>query len=158
MKKEGPSGVLISLFFPFTPLLCSFRRNMWSFSVSLLAETKRAVSCCWILLLHPVLILIWSDSPKSLRHLGGHRQDCSSWHWHNNLRPVQPIAVWLNTRLAHTQLEENHLKCYVTSGDFINSLCTLTPLILTAWIPKLQLNDVFKHRKTGLSHAYCLCY
>lgn len=126
-------------------------------------KQKRAVSCCWILLLHPVLILIWSDSPKSLRHLRGHGQDCSRWHWYNNQRPMQPIAVWFLTIVSNAQLEEKHLKCCVTSDEFNYSLCThrnlLKPFISAAFLnSKLQLNHLFKNRKTSSTYieVYCL--
>lgn len=79
-----------------------------------LLKQKRAVSCFWILLLHPVLILIWSDSPKSLRRPEGHRQDCSDWHRHNNQRPTQPVAAArFKTKVAKAQSEENLWKCHV---------------------------------------------
>lgn len=114
-------------------------RGRFLFPCSL--KQKRAVSCCWILLLNPVLILIWSDSPKSSRHLGGQRQDFSSWHWHNN-QPMQPTAVWLETKVAYAQLEENHLKCHVTSDNLIYS-CTQSSKTFNShsffWIPTLTI-------------------
>lgn len=121
---SGKIGALwyFNQFFPL--LLCffaAFLRNMWWFSIALLTETKRAVSWSWILLLHSVLILIWSDSPRSLRHLRGHRQDCSSCHWHNNQGPMQPKERWFKTKVANAVLKENHLKCY--AGKFIYILC-----------------------------------
>lgn len=54
-------------------------------------KQKRTVFCFWILL-HPALIRIWSDSPKSLRHPKGHRRDCLAWH--SNQRSLWSLQQW----------------------------------------------------------------
>lgn len=38
--------------------------------------------------------------------------------------PMQPIAAWFKTKAANGQVEENHLKCYVTSDELIYILCS----------------------------------